>query len=273
MEKEDQLMATDIIKRNNVRVLGSGEQTLLFAHGFGFDQRTWERITPAFEEHFTIVLFDYTGFGGSDKSAYSPERYQSLDGYAEDIIDICDSLQLQRVTFIGHSVSSMIGALASIKEPDLIDRLIMIGPSPRYLNDDGYNGGFERQDVEALLDMMEKNFKEWARYLAPLSMKNEDRPQLTAAFEETLTANDPEIARQFAEVTFFSDMRKELANIVVPTLILQTRSDTIAPVQVGSFVHESIPNSQFILMEATGHNPQISHPEELIDRIQTYLAN
>ncbi|QTD41014.1 alpha/beta fold hydrolase [Sporosarcina sp. Te-1] len=259
-------------ERNHVTVLGNGEKTIVFAHGFGCDQTVWRRIVPAFENDYRIVLFDYTGSGSSDKTLYSKERYSSLDGYALDVMDIAEELNLAHVIFVGHSVSSMIGAIASIERPDLMDQLIMIGPSPRYLNDGAYHGGFEREDINELLDMMELNYKEWAKYLAPVVMKNEERPELTSNFEKTLCENDPIIARRFAEVTFTSDVRDRLDDVVVPTLIMQTREDAISPIEVGEYVHSHIKGSEFVLMDAKGHNPHISDPEETIQVLRDYLT-
>lgn len=264
-------MKEAIIKRNNVRIIGEGKQTLVFAHGFGCDQYVWNHIAPAFEGQYRVVLFDYVGSGKSDKSKYSTERYSTLHGYKQDLFDLCDALDLRNVVFVGHSVSSMIGMLASIERPELMTKLIMIAPSPYYMNEGDYRGGFEPADIDELLDMMEVNYKEWAKYLAPVVMQNDDRPTLTDDFENVLCSNDPVIARQFAEVTFKSDMRKELGRVKVPTLILQTQFDAIAPVEVGRYVNAEIDNSRLVLMEAKGHNPHLSDAEETIAHIQAYL--
>ena len=260
-----------IVSRNHVQIKGNGTKTLLFAHGFGCDQAVWNNIAPSFEEEYKVVLFDYVGSGQSDRSAYSTERYGSLHGYAQDVLDVCEALELDNVVFIGHSVSSMIGVLASIKRPGLIEKLIMIGPSPHYLNEPGYEGGFEKSDIDALLDMMEVNYKEWAKYLAPVVMGQDAELDVTLEFEKTLCSNDPIIARKFAEVTFMSDVRKELEEVKAPTLILQTQYDAIAPVEVGEYVHSKIPSSDFVLMDATGHNPHLSNPEETVAYIRAFL--
>lgn len=264
-------MKEEIIKRNNVRVIGEGQQTLVFAHGFGCDQYVWNHIAPAFEGKYRVVLFDYVGSGKSDKSKYSTERYSTLHGYKQDLFDLCDALALRNVVFVGHSVSSMIGMLASIERPELMERLVMIGPSPYYMNEPGYQGGFDASDIDGLLDMMEVNYEEWAAYLAPVIMQNDDRPALTQDFEKVLCSNDPVIARQFAEVTFKSDIRKELGEVKVPTLILQTQFDVIAPIEVARYVNAKIKNSKLIIMEAKGHNPHLSDAEETIAHIQAYL--
>jgi sigma-B regulation protein RsbQ len=262
----------NVIRRNNVNVFGNGKQPMLFAHGFGCDQNMWRFITPAFEENYKIVLFDYVGAGKSDKEAYSKERYSSLQGYAEDVLDICRALQLRDVVFVGHSVSSMIGLLAAIEEPDYFSRLVMVGPSPNYINEGDYIGGFERQDIEGLLETMEKNYIGWANFLAPAIMNNKERPHLGEELTESFCSTDPIIARQFAEATFFSDNRRDLPKSRVPSLILQCSEDIIAPVEVGHYLSKHLPLSTLRVMQATGHCPHMSEPEETIILIKDYLA-
>ncbi len=266
-------MTQDILARNNVRVFGKGTQPMLFAHGFGCDQHMWRFVTPAFEDDYRIILFDYVGSGQSERAAYSAERYGDLEGYAQDVLDICAALDLHDVIFVGHSVSSMIGLLASIREPALFDRLILIGPSPRYINDPpDYVGGFERADIEGLLDLMEKNYLGWANFLAPVIMKNPEHPELTGELEQSFCSTDPLTARRFAEATFFADNRGDLPEARVPALILQCSEDAIAPREVGEYVHRHLPGSTFRLLEATGHCPHMSHPAETIRAIREYLA-
>lgn len=265
-------MHKEILARNNVKVFGKGKQPMLFAHGFGCDQNMWRFITPAFEEAFQIIVFDYVGAGKSDLAAYHPDRYASLTGYAQDVIEICQALSLRKVIFVGHSVSSMIGLLAAIAEPQLFERLIMIGPSPCYINDINYVGGFDRKDIEGLLETMEKNYIGWANFLAPAIMGNVDRPQLGEELTESFCSTDPTIARKFAEATFFSDNREDLQKNKIPALILQCSDDIIAPVEVGRYVHEHLPGSTLRIMKATGHCPHMSEPEETITLIQAYLA-
>jgi sigma-B regulation protein RsbQ len=266
-------MAQTVLVRNNVRVFGTGAQPMLFAHGFGCDQNVWRFVTPSFESDYRIVLFDYVGSGQSDLRAYSAQRYDSLDGYAQDVLDICAALHLTNVIFVGHSVSSMIGALAAIREPERFDHLIFIGPSPRYLNDPpDYLGGFERADIQGLLDLMDRNYIGWASFLAPIIMKNPERPELTRELEVSFCSTDPKIARQFAEVTFLSDNRRDLPQVPVPTLLLQCSADTLAPLAVGHYVHRHLPSSVLRLMKATGHCPHMSHPEETIQIMKEYLA-
>ena len=261
-----------IIERNNVKVIGQGERTIVFAHGFGCDQRMWSFITPSFQEKFRIVLFDYVGSGNSDLNAYQSEKYNTLQGYVQDVLDIIEAMELKDIIFIGHSISSMIGMLASIERPDYFDKLIMIGPSPCYLNDtNGYHGGFEKSDITELLDMMEMNFAGWASYLAPIAMNNPESPKLSQELEQTFNSADPRITREFAEVTFFSDYRKDLAKATVPTLIMQCSDDSIVPIEVGEYLHRHLKNSMFRLMEAKGHYPHISHPEETIRCINEFL--
>jgi sigma-B regulation protein RsbQ len=245
---------------------------MMFAHGFGCDQNMWRMVTPAFEDDYRIVLFDYVGSGKSDLGAYDAERYSRLDGYAQDVLDVCHALQLEDVILVGHSVSSMVAVLAANREPELFDRLVLIGPSPRYINDPaGYVGGFERGDIEGLLDMMDRNYVGWANFLAPAIMKNPDRPELGEELTESFCSTDPVIARRFAEATFFADNREDLPKVRVPSLILQCSEDMIAPAEVGAYVHRALSGSTFRQMKATGHCPHMSHPEETILAIREYL--
>ena len=262
----------DVLLRNNVRILGSGEQPMLFAHGFGCDQNMWRFITPAFERDYRLILFDYVGSGHSDLNAYDARRYSALEGYAEDVLDICHALDLRDIIFVGHSVSSMIGAIAANREPDRFAHIIMIGPSPRYINEaPDYVGGFERADLEGLLDMMDRNYLGWANFLAPVIMKNPDRPELGAELEESFCSTDPVIARRFAEATFFADNRADLPDVRVPSLILQCSDDIIAPREVGDYLHRALPDSTLRVMTATGHCPHMSAPAETIALIREYL--
>lgn len=254
-------------------MFGSGTQPMMLAHGFGCDQNMWRFVTPAFEHDYRIVLFDYVGAGKSDLKAFDPQRYSTLDGYADDVLEICSTLGLSDVIFIGHSVSSMIGMLASIRRPDLFDRLVLVGPSPCYINDPpDYFGGFEREEISGLVEMMEKNYIGWANFLAPAVMKNPDRPHLAAELEESFCSTDPVTARSFAEATFLSDNRADLPKVKTPSLIMQCSDDAIAPLAVGEYLHRNLAGSVFRLMEANGHCPHMSHPEETIRVIKDYLA-
>ena len=266
-------MTQNVLSRNNVRVFGSGTQPMLFAHGFGCDQNMWRFVAPAFADDYRVVLFDYVGAGKSDLGAYDPQRYASLDGYVQDVLDICHELELKDVIFVGHSVSSMVGVLAARREPERFAHLVLVGPSPRYINDPPYVGGFERADIEGLLETMDKNYIGWANFLAPAIMKNPDRPELTAELTESFCSTDPIIARRFAEVTFFADNRDDLAHVRVPSLILQCSDDIIAPNAVGEYLHNELPGSTLRVMKATGHCPHMSHPQETVQLIQEYLRD
>jgi len=262
-----------IVTRNNVRVSGSGTQPMLWAHGFGCDQNMWRYVAPAFEVDHKVILFDYVGSGRSDLRSYDAERYSTLEGYAEDILDICHALDLRDVIFVGHSVSGMIGVLAANREPELFDRLVLLGPSPRYVNDlPDYQGGFERPDLEGLLQMMDSNYIGWANFLAPVIVKNADRPELAEELEASFCSTDPIVARRFAEATFFADNRADAAKVTVPSLILQCADDSIAPQSVGEHLHETMKGSTYRLLDVTGHCPQLSHPSATIDAIREYLS-
>lgn len=247
---------------------------MLFAHGFGCDQHMWRFVAPAFEDGYQVILFDYVGAGKSDYRAFNPERYRTLDGYVQDVLEICAALKLKDVILVGHSVSSVIGILASIQQPQLFSHLILVGPSPRYTNDPpDYVGGFETDDIRGLLEMMERNYVGWASFLAPAIMKNPDRPELTEELTESLCSADPRIAQSFAEVTFLSDNRQDLEHVTVPSLIMQCSDDSIAPVEVGNYVHRHLQKSTLRQLQATGHCPHMSHPEETIRVIKDYLNN
>ncbi len=245
---------------------------MLFAHGFGCDQNMWRFIAPAFEEDYRTILFDYVGSGKSDWSAYDRQRYATLEGYARDVREICAELDLRDIVFVAHSVSCMVGVLAAIQEPERFARLILIGPSPRYINEGDYHGGFERADIEGLLDMMERNYLGWASFLTPVIMKNPDRPELAGELEASFCSTDPEIARRFAEATFFADNRADLPRVRVPSLVLQCSDDAIAPVAVGEYTSRHLPESTLRVLEATGHCPHLSHPEETVRAMKEYLA-
>lgn len=265
-------MNQNIITRNNINVFGQGKQTMLFAHGFGCDQNMWRFVTKAFEKDYKIVLFDYVGSGKSDINSYSVERYSHLNGYVQDVIEICRELSLKDVIFLGHSVSSMIGILASIQDPELFSHLLLVCPSPCYINSPpDYVGGFQKQDIEDMLDIMDKNYIGWANFLAPMVMKNEDQPELTQELATSFCSTDPLIASIFAKTTFFSDNRSDLPQVTIPSLILQCAEDAIAPAEVGYYLHRHLYQSTLKLMKATGHCPHLSHPQETIDLIKDYL--
>ena len=265
-------MKEKVLARNNVKIFGHGSQPMMFAHGFGCDQNMWRFITPAFEDDYKIILFDYVGAGKSDLKSYHPERYATLNGYAQDVLDICDALDLHDVIFVGHSVSSMIGLLAAVEKPEYFSHMIMVGPSPCYINKEGYTGGFEQKDIEGLLETMEKNYIGWANFLAPNIMANPERPELGKELTESFCTTDPVIAGQFARATFFSDNRSDLSKLKIPSLILQCSEDIIAPNTVGEYLHHHLHDSQLKVMNAKGHCPHMSEPEETIGLMKEYLA-
>jgi sigma-B regulation protein RsbQ len=245
---------------------------MLFAHGFGCDQNMWRYVAPAFEDEYRVVLFDHVGAGRSDLSAYDRMKYSSLDGYAADILELCRELELHDVIFVGHSVSAMMGVLAAAAEPDRFQRLVLVGPSPRYLNDDGYVGGFGREDIDGLLESLESNYLGWSGAMAPTIMGNLDRPELAEELTNSFCRTDPAIAKHFARVTFLSDNRSDLGNVDVPTLVLQTREDVIAPIEVGEYVERALPRGELVVLDATGHCPNLSAPEQTIAAIKAFLS-
>jgi sigma-B regulation protein RsbQ len=261
----------DPLARNNVKVTGSGEVPMVFAHGFGCDQNMWRLVTPAFEGGHRIILFDHVGCGRSDASAYESAKYASLEGYADDLIEICNSLGVEDGIFIGHSVSAMIGVIAARKSPGTFARLVLIGPSPSYINDGDYVGGFERTDIEELLVFMDSNFLGWSSMLAPQIMGNAERPELAEELTNSFCQSDPAIAKQFARVTFLSDNRADLEGFAIPSLILQCSDDVIAPDSVGGYVHQKIEGSTLVKLKATGHCPNLSAPAETAAAIRAWL--
>jgi sigma-B regulation protein RsbQ len=264
----------DVIERFNVSVSGQPDaQPMLFAHGFGCDQHMWRYVAPRFEDEFKVVVFDHVGAGESDLSAYDPERYSSLAGYAEDVLLVCRDLGLNDVIFVGHSVSAMIGVLAAVAEPERFAKLVLVGPSPRYINDDGYIGGFSESDIAELLDSLESNYLGWSSAMAPVIMGNADRPELGSELTESFCRTDPDIARQFARATFLSDNRADLSKVSTPTLVLQCRQDVIAPVAVGEYVAEAIPDSRLVLLDATGHCPNLSAPDATSAAIADFVRD
>jgi sigma-B regulation protein RsbQ len=266
-------MAASVLLRNNVRISGHGDQAVVFAHGFGCDQVMWRHVAPAFEATHRVVLFDYVGSGRSDLSAYDATRYSTLQGYASDVLEILDALALHDVIFVGHSVSAVVGMLASLRRPSRFARLVLVGPSPSYLNDPPhYHGGFEQQDIAGLLDMMEKNYTGWAGALAPAIAGNPEHPEYAAELEASFCATDPAIARHFAEATFLSDHREDVVRVTTPSLIMQCAQDAIAPTAVGEWMARHVPNSTYHALKATGHCPHLTHPDETIRVIRDYLV-
>jgi sigma-B regulation protein RsbQ len=244
---------------------------MIFAHGFGCDQNMWRFVEPAFESTFKTVLFDHVGAGGSDLTTYDKSRYSTLAGYADDVVEIGSCLNLKNAVFVGHSVSSMIGMLAAQKAPGVFGKLVMIGPSPRYINDEAYVGGFSEKQIEELLEFLEANHMGWSAQMAPAIMGNPERPELGEELTNSFCRTDPEIAKAFARVTFTSDNRDDLAKVNIPTLILQCSDDIIAGKEVGEFVHRSIPKSEVVFLKATGHCPNLCAPDEVIAAMRTFV--
>jgi sigma-B regulation protein RsbQ len=259
------------INRNNVHIKGAGKRTIVFAHGFGCDQNMWRFVAPAFEDDFRTILFDHVGAGGSDLSAYNPAKYTALSGYADDLIEIGQEVDFQDAIFVGHSVSAMIGVLAPLKAPELFESLVLVGPSPRYINDSDYIGGFGAEQINELLDFLSTNHLGWSTAMAPAIMGNPERPELGEELINSFCRTDPEIAKAFARVTFTSDNRADLARVKARTLILQCSEDIIAPLEVGSYVQSQITGSKLVVMKATGHCPNLSAPQETIAAIRDFV--
>ena len=261
------------VRRNNVVLNGLEDgPPMMFAHGFGCDQNMWRFVWPAFASEYRIVLFDHVGAGGSDVRAYDRQRYSALQGYAADVLDICHELELSDLVFVGHSVSAMIGVLAEIAQPGLFARLVLVGPSPRYINDVDYVGGFAREDIDGLLQSLESNYLGWSSAMAPVIMGNAERPELGEELTNSFCRADPEIAAQFARVTFLSDNRADLARVSTPALVMQCSDDAIAPQAVGEYVHRHLAGSRLVQLQATGHCPNLSAPEETIAAIRAFVA-
>ncbi|MCB2379763.1 alpha/beta hydrolase [Hymenobacter sp. BT635] len=264
----------DILQRNNVRVLGRGPRKLVFVNGFGCDQSMWRYLLPAFSDsqHFTMILYDHVGAGQSVAAAYEPGKYSSLQGYAQDLLDICERLDLNEVTLIGHSVGGMIGTLAAIAEPARFQQLLLLCPSPCYLNDDGYRGGFDRPDLEAMLTFMETDYVGWADTFGPFIMGAPDRPSLAAELIHSLCQTNPAIAQQFARVTFLSDNRADVGHLQQPCLLIDCEQDLIAPPEVGAYLQAAIPGAQLVTLPVAGHCPQLSAPVQTLNAIEAFLA-
>lgn len=262
----------DAFARHNIVVRGRPDAPpMLFAHGYGCDQNMWRHVAPAFEDDFRVVLFDHVGAGGSDLSAYDADRHGSLGGYARDVLDICRELDLRDVVYVGHSVSAMIGVLAALEEPERFTKLVLVGPSPRYTDDDQYVGGFAASDIEEMLDSLDSNYLGWSTAMGPVIMGNADRPELGEELVESFCRMDPAVAKRFARVTFTSDNRRDLPQVKTPTLVLQCTDDVIAPVSVGEYVRDAIPGARMVLLDATGHCPNLSAPEATVDAIAAFV--
>jgi sigma-B regulation protein RsbQ len=261
----------NVLKRNNVKVSGNGSRTMLFAHGFGCDQNMWRFLTPYYLDRFRVITFDLTGSGQSDLAAYDRTRYGTLEGYAQDVLEIMDAVDADRTVFVGHSVSSMIGLLATISAPERFDAQLMLGPSPCYLNDGDYQGGFSREDIGSLLDTMDSNYLGWSSVMAPKIMGAPEAPQLAEELTNSFCRTDPDIARHFAHVTFLSDLRNKLPLSQVPALILQCSDDLIAPQTVGEYMHRMLPVSDLVVIDNVGHCPHLSAPSASVAAMDSFL--
>jgi sigma-B regulation protein RsbQ len=267
------MCSVDVWKRNRIAISGRGDgPVVMLAHGFGCDQNMWRRVTPALEKESRVLVFDHVGSGSADPAAWDPQRYSTLDGYADDVLRICRELDLRQVVYVGHSVSAMIGVLAANREPDRFAALVLLTPSPCYIDDDDYHGGFSRADVDELLESLDSNYLGWSAAMAPVIMGNPDRPELGEELTESFCRTDPAMAQVFARATFLSDNRADLAAVTVPTLILECSQDAIAPPEVGAFVHAQIPDSRLVTLDAVGHCPQLSAPQATSDAIMTFVA-
>lgn len=263
----------DALRRHAVSIRGDGPRTLLFAHGFGCDQHMWRHVAPAFEHDHRVICFDHLGSGQSELSAYDSRRHATLQGYADDVLALCEALDLHEVCFVGHSVSSMIGLLAAVAQPERFERLVFIAPSPCYVNEPpGYQGGFERADLLGLLELMERNNLGWASYLASTVMQNPERPELTEELRTSFCSLDPRVARDFARATFLSDHRTDLPRLLRPALVLQCADDPVAPLSVGDYLVQHLPAASLVRLRATGHCPHLSQPSEVIEAVSRYLA-
>ena len=260
-----------VSKRNNVVLKGKGKAVIMFAHGFGCDQNMWRYITPAFEESYKVVLFDHVGAGASDLKAYSIEKYDTLEGYADDILEITEELNLEDIIFVGHSVSALIGIIAAQKKPGVFKSLVLVGPSPSYINEGDYIGGFTRPQIDELLESLDQNHLGWSMAMAPVIMGNPERKELGEELANSFCRTDPDIAKHFARTTFLTDKREILPNSNIPALILQCSNDVIAPIAVGEYMHRHMAHSKLVIMKATGHCPNLSAPDETIQAITDFL--
>jgi sigma-B regulation protein RsbQ len=262
------------LRRNNVTVTGQGKRPMVFSHGFGCDQQMWRFVAPAFADSHSLVLFDHMGCGRSDLSAYNDHRHGTLEGYALDMVDIFEEADLRDAIIVGHSVGAIIGLLAANRSRGRVANLVLVSPSPRYLNDPpDYEGGFDRADIEGLIDMMESNMLGWTDFLAPAVMGNQAEAELTQELKDSFCASDAYITRRFALATFMADNRADLPLVSVPSLIIQCSDDAIAPRGVGEYMHSHMHCSHLRVVEASGHCPHMTHPAQTIALIQAHLAH
>jgi sigma-B regulation protein RsbQ len=264
-------MHSELIKKNNIKLIGEGEKILFFIHGYGCNQEMWRFITPSFIDNHKIVLIDLVGTGDSDIKAYDYLKYNTLDGYADDIIEICDSFSLQNSVLIGHSVGAMIATLAANKRPELFSKVIMIAPSPRYINETGYIGGFNQEDINEMIEILDYNYLGWSNNIASVITGENNSSEITTELSTSFCKNNPEIATHFAHVAFLGDNRKDIKKLKHKTLIIQSKVDTIAPIQVGEYLHKNIPFAELKIIDTIGHTPHLSYPEIIIDLIKQFI--
>jgi sigma-B regulation protein RsbQ len=263
----------DVRRRNNITEYGpAAGRPIVFAHGFGCSQEAWRNVLPFFTDEYRVIAFDHVGAGGSDPAAYDRGKYDTIDGYAADVLDILNELDLHDVVYVGHSVSAMVGVVASVHAPERFGALVLVGPSPRYTDDGDYRGGFSQADIDGLIEALDANYLGWSNAMAPVIIGNPGRPELGDELTASFCRVDPTVARQFARVTFLSDNRRDLPKVSVPTLVLQAADDVIAPTQVGEYVHEHIPGSELRMLSAHGHVPNLSEPAEVAAEIRDFLG-
>ena len=265
---------SSILERSNVTISGvSGPtaRTIVFLHGLGGDQNDWRLVAPAFEAQYQVVLLDLIGAGKSDLSAYGPQTHGTLNGHASDLLDVLSALALHDVVFVGHSVAAMIGVIAAVREPQRFAKMVLVSPSPRFINDKGYNGGFEQKDINELLAAMEADYHGWSHGFAPVMMGQHEAPELVMGLTNSFVRTNPEIAKHFARVTFFSDTRTELGFLTIPTLIVQSAHDVIAPLAVGHYINEQLADSRMAVIETGGHCPHLSAPQQTIGAMGDFL--
>lgn len=260
------------LRRSNVTVSGqpSPAPAIVFLHGLGADQTSWHRLAPAFEDHYQVLLLDLVGAGKSDTASYDYAKYGSLSAHADDLLAVLHELNLHDIIFVGHSISSMIGVLAAIKEPKRFGRMVLLAPSPRFVNADGYRGGFEQNDIQEMLAAMEANYYGWSEGIASV-MTDANRPELVMELTNSFFQTQPSIAQHFARVTFYADHRADLPFLTTPTLILQCAHDVIAPVAVGTYLHENLPDSQLVIIDTPGHSAHLTAPDATLHEIEVFL--
>ena len=265
------MLGSDVLRRNHVQVLGTGSRTLVFAHGFGANQTIWRRQVEVLSSRYRVLLFDHVGHGRSDLAAYSPRRYGSLQGYAADLLEVLSAAEVERVHYVGHSMSAMIGLLAAIAQPERFERLLFLGASPRYVNEDGYRGGFDQEDIDGIYESMSANYHAWAAGYAGAVMDPE-RPHLAQEFAETLSAVRPDIAQAVIRIIMESDHRADLPRLTVPTMVVQANRDLAVPEEVGRYLAIHIPRAEYQVINAVGHFPHVSAPEETNRAISSYFG-